>query len=136
MTTWRLDSMWTRTLSTTISTSPLRARGSSLDMPGLSHAEPGGRPRGTRPTAPAERPHEQSDDGPEGEPTDVGEDRDAAVRVRDAERGDAVDQLEDEPQPEDEDRRHVQELIEEAQEHERQDSCPWVEDEVRPEDRG
>src|SRR5829696_2612111 len=109
MTTWRLESMCTRTLSTTISMSPLRARGSSLAMAGLSHAEPGGRPRRLRPAAtPADRPDHETDGHACQEAADVGEDRDAASGARDAQRRHPVDQLEQEPQPQDQNRRNVQ----------------------------
>src|SRR4029079_5725129 len=127
MTTWRLESMWTRTLSTTISTSP-------SSMSGLSHTGPGRRARRGRGPPP---PGPDGDDDlgqqrPDDEPADMGEERDA-TRLDDAERCQPVDALEDEPESEDEDRRHVDQLIEEAQEHERGHACPREEHEVRAE---
>src|SRR6478672_8787909 len=110
ITTWRLESMWTRTLSTTISTSP-------SSMAGLSHGRWGGRRRrGGRSMAPGG--HEQHDPGHDGadhEATDVGEERNAATALDGAERGRPVDQLEDEPEAQNDDRRHVDELVEEAE---------------------
>src|SRR5439155_14634309 len=122
MTTWRLESMWTRTLSTTISMSPSA-------MPGLSHAG-----RAERPGSPG--PEGDGDERAGDEAADVGEERDAALGIRPAERGDPVDELEDEPETQDEDRRDLDELVEEAQEHERQDPGARVQDEVRAERRG
>ena len=105
ITTCRLDSMWTRTLSTTISTSPSSAM-ADYPMP----AGAGGRP------GPEAAGHEEPcDEGPGHEPADVGEERDAArVALDHAERGQPVDELEDEPEPEHDDRRDVDELVEEA----------------------
>ena len=130
MTTCWLDGMWTRTLSTTISTSrppwpdyPTAARPARrLPQPPRRGA---GRRRTTSPTS-----------IPGDEPADVGEDRDPAGHVVDAERGQAVDDLQDEPQAEDEDRRHLDELEEEAQEDERQDPGAREQHEVRAEHRG
>src|SRR5689334_12514795 len=98
--------MWTRTLSTTISTSPFRARGSSLAMRRLSHAEPV-RPGVARPT-PSDRAHDGAHDHAGDEAADVGEDRDARVdrRAR-AERHEPAQQLEPEPEHEDDQGRHV-----------------------------
>src|SRR5206468_1951635 len=79
MTTWRLDSMWTRTLSTTISTSPFRASCSSLAMAGLSHAELVDRSDGARRTPAVEPADEQPDDHAEDEPADVFEQGDASA---------------------------------------------------------
>ena len=105
--------MWTRTLSTTISTRPL-ALGSSLAMAGLSHADPAGRaqrraagtaePRTTSPTS-----------TPGDEPADVGEERDATTRAGVTEGGEAGHHLDQEPQPEDDDRGHLDELVEEPE---------------------
>src|SRR5438093_1235264 len=136
MTTWRLDSMWTRTLSTTISTSPFQASGSSLAMAGLSHAELVDRSDGARRTPAAEPADEQPDDHAEDEPADVLEQGDASAGMADPERSEAVDQLEDEPEAEDDDGGDLEELVEEHEEHDRQDPCPWVQHEVGAEDRG
>src|SRR4051812_17455854 len=103
MTTWRLDSMWTRTLSTTISTRSFCARGSSLAMPGLSHAVPARRP----PAAGAERPDEEAHDDAGDEAADVGEERDLVASRRWTERPDTAQKLEDEPEHEDHDGRDV-----------------------------
>src|SRR5687768_17800724 len=91
--------MWTRTLSTTISTNP-------SSMGRLSHGA------GAWTPAPTEQPDGQPHRGAEHEPADVGEERDAALRGRGghAERADAVDQLEDEPGREHKDRRDIDEL--------------------------
>src|SRR5258706_14054856 len=103
MTTWRLESIWTRTLSTTISTSPSRSLGSSLAMAGLSHADPVGRAHRAR--SAADPAQDEADDDPGDESADVGEQGDAPVRARGAERHDAVDHLHDEREPEQEQRR-------------------------------
>src|SRR5436305_15059768 len=89
--------MWTRTLSTTISTSPLRACGSSLAMLGLSHAEPVERP-GRRRLASSGRPNHSAHGGAQNEATDVSEQRTATRRARRTERRETVDQPPDEPQ--------------------------------------
>src|SRR5215212_6956811 len=110
ITTCRLDSMWTRTLSTTISTSPFRACGSSLAMLELSHAELVERPRRTRRrTAPG--PDDGGHRGAGDEPADVGEECDAARRARSAEGRKAADQLKDEPEAEHDDRRYLEQLV-------------------------
>src|SRR3954451_8571214 len=139
MTTWRLDSMWTRTLSTTISTRPFCARGSSLAMDRLSHAGPVGRPQRPFPRASAgpgqatdEQPHERTGD----EAGDVLEEGHAPAAAGHAEGGDAVDELEGEPQAQEDDRRALEELVEEAEEDERQHPSPRVQDDIRAEDRG
>ena len=80
MTTWRLESMWTRTLSTTISTSPLRSLGSSLAMAGLSHAEPDRRPGRPPSAARPDGPDDHADDQARHEAADVGKERDTALR--------------------------------------------------------
>src|SRR5438309_2871216 len=136
MTTWRLESMWTRTLSTTISTSPFSGCDSSLAMARLSHADPVRRPELPRRGPPPDRPHDEPDHDAGEEATDVLEDRDAAGRALDPERGDPVDQLEQEPEPEDDDGRHLEELVEEAEEDEREDPRPGVENEIGSEDGG
>src|SRR5215207_9490985 len=101
MTTWRLESMWTRTLSTTISTSSGSNGGSSLAMPGLSHARRAGRPAGT----PAARGRPRADDDAARhaghEAPDMGEEGDAALGAGQPERAEPVDQLEDEPEAQD-----------------------------------
>src|SRR6187402_1538729 len=122
MTTWRLESMWTRTLSTTISTN------ASSIVAGLSHGRrvrPADRriPR-VGPASAGHGAHEQPDGGPEDEAADVREERD--LDIDRAERGQAVDELQDEPEGQDDERRHVDELVEEAQEHERGDARPRV----------
>src|SRR5512140_2768800 len=127
--------MWTRTLSTTISTSPLRAVGSSLAMTGLSHADPVGRRQRLRTPPRAEPAHEEAGRDAGDEPADVLEQGDAAARARHAEGGHAIDQLEDEPEAEDDHRRDLQQLVEEAEEDERQDPGSRVENDVRPENR-
>src|SRR5512145_2885022 len=117
MTTWRLESMCTRTLSTTISTSV------SSIVPGLSHGRRV-RPRTSRVTRrpidgraigapPADRPDHQRDRHPEHEPADVGEERHPGPDPADAQRRQPVDELEDEPEGQDDERRHVDELVEE-----------------------
>src|SRR5690349_22924361 len=98
--------MWTRTLSTTISTSPFRARGSSLAMARLSHAEP------VRPDVPDTRPathraDHEPDERARHEAADVGEERDLVARGGGAQGCHAADQLEDEPEREDDHRRHL-----------------------------
>src|SRR6266508_6840123 len=109
--------MWTRTLSTTISTSP-------SGMAGLSHAR-----RSQRPGSPApdDGPDHQADD----ESADMGEEGDTPLGVRRSQRGDSVDQLEDEPEAQDDEGRHLDELVEEAEEDERQDSGPGKQHAVR-----
>src|SRR5215203_2307032 len=130
MTTWRLESMWTRTLSTTISIN-------SSSMVGLSHGRRGRRLGGSTATpAPAPGPHRHGHDDPEGEATDVREEGDPATDLVDAERGEAVDELEDDPEGQHDDRRHVDELVEEAKEHKRCDARVGVQHEVRAEGRG
>src|SRR3954453_12300407 len=123
MTTWRLESMWTRTLSTTISTSP-------SSMPGLSHGRRCRRSRwGGGPAARADRHDQLGEQRAHDEPADVGEERDP-TGLHDAQRGEPVDELQDEPEAEHEDGGNVDELIEEAEEHERRDPSPREEDEV------
>ena len=118
--------MWTRTLSTTISTS------SSPAMAGLSHAGRGGRPPGRRapgrpgggrPSAPATKPPMWAKIATPPECLDQ------------PERGEPVDDLEDEPEAEHEDRRDVDELVEEAEEDQRRDARPRVEHHVGAERR-
>src|SRR6185436_16579398 len=128
--------MWTRTLSTTISTRPLRAAGSSLAMLGLSHAGPAGRPEPAHRPRAADRPTDEPHDQPENEPADVGEEGDLRRGGLRAERGDPAQQLQDEPEPEQDDRRHLEQLEEEAEEHDRQDAGSRIQHEVRAEDRG
>src|SRR5262245_16239909 len=111
MTTWRFESMCTRTLSMTISTRPV--------MLGLSH-RPGVRSAPHR-TGPNEA-QEQSDDHAQDEAADVGEEGHAPGRRVPAERADAADQLEDEPEAEEDQGRDLEQLVEEPQEHERQDA--------------
>src|SRR5215210_4799344 len=106
ITTCRLDSMWTRTLSTTISTSPFRACGSSLAMPGLSHAEPSRRPGRPAASAPSEGPDDDADEGARDESSDMGEERHLVPGRRRAERREAAQELENEPEDQDDDRRH------------------------------
>src|SRR6516162_7181160 len=124
MTTWRLESMWTRTLSTSISTSP-----SSMDR--LSHGRRPGRPARPGP----DREQDPGDDSPDQEPADVREHRNAAALDR-TERRDPADQLEDEPEAEDDDRGHVDELVEEPEEDERRHPGAREHHEVRAERRG
>src|SRR4051794_3337792 len=104
MTTWRLESMWTRTLSTSISTSP-------SSMAGLSHGRRcrrGRRSRRSRRPVPAraDREHQPCDQRTHDEPTDMREDR-HATRLDDPDRGETIDELEHEPEAEDENGRHV-----------------------------
>src|SRR5258705_5881500 len=98
MTTWRLESMWTRTLSTPISTSP-------SSMAGLSHGRWHGRARwGSRSMSPAR--HRQHDPGhhcPDDEATDMGEERHAAPALDDPQGRQPIDQLENEPEAQDDD---------------------------------
>src|SRR6187402_2800312 len=125
MTTWRLESMWTRTLSTTISTSP-----SSIDR--LSHG-----PRLRRPAHPStDADRDLGHHGPDHEPADVGEEGHPAAGLDHAQRGQAIDQLEDEPEPEDDDRRDVDELVEEAEEDQRRHPGAREENEIGPQRRG
>src|SRR5215212_4513093 len=134
ITTCRLDSMWTRTLSTTISTSPFRACGSSLAMLELSHAELVERPRRTRSRTTAS-PDDSSDCGAGNEPADVRKERDAARRAGSAEGRKAADQLENEPEAEHDDGRNLEELVEEPEEDEAEHARPRVQHDVRAEDR-
>src|SRR4051812_33682091 len=134
MTTCRLDSMWTRTLSTTISTSPFRACGSSLAMLELSHAELVERPRRTRCRTSA-GPNDSGHCGAGDEPADVGEERDAARRARSAEGGEPADQLEDEPEAEHDDRGDLEQLVEEPEKDEAENARPGVQHDIRAEDR-
>src|SRR6476469_5833848 len=126
--------MWTRTLSTTISTRPLRAAGSSLAMLGLSHAGPAGRPEPAHGPAAADRPDDEPDDQPEHEPADVGEERDLRRRGLRAEGGDAAQELQDEPEAEQDHRRNLEQLEEEAEEHDRQDARSGIQHEIGAED--
>src|SRR5215212_5012058 len=135
ITTWRLDSMWTRTLSTTISTSPFRACGSSPARRGLSHAEPGRRPRRPAVPAPSEGPDDEADEGARDESSDMREERHLVLGRRRSERREAAQELQDEPQDQDDDRRHLDQLIEEAEEHQRQDARSRIQDEIGAEDR-
>src|SRR3954449_6312442 len=130
MTTWRLESMWTRTLSTSISTSP-------SSMAGLSHGRRCRRGRRGRRPVPtrAGREHQPCDQGTHDEPADVRKDR-HATRLDDPDRGETIDELEHEPEAEDEDGRHVDELVEETEEDERRDARAWEEHEVGAERRG
>src|SRR6187549_2888387 len=99
MTTCRLDSMWTRTLSTTISTS---------DTSGMAGIIPrtSGRPGlGSTPVAQGEQ--EAGGDDAGHEPSDVGEERHTALRPGEAQRCEPVDELQQEPEAQDHDRRHI-----------------------------
>src|SRR3954468_10550241 len=78
ITTWRFESMCTRTLSTTITT--------RRPMGGLSH-------RAQCPARTTPRTERQPDDNSECEPADVGKERHAAFGGLGAERGEAADQL-------------------------------------------
>src|SRR6266508_771129 len=125
MTTCWLESIWTRTLSTTIS-----INGSA--MGGLSHpASPGG---GVR--AGTERPHGEPDGHSEDETTDVREERNPTAGRRRAQGGDPVEELEDEPEAQYDDGRHAHELVEKAEEDDRLDPGRRVEHEVGPQRRG
>src|SRR5262245_20748905 len=121
MTTWRFESMCTRTLSTTISTSRPRPR--------LSH-------RTQRLAVASPAPQDQADDDPQGGPADVGEERHAALRRLRPELPEAVDELQHEPEAQDQQGRDVDELGEEAEEDERHDASAWIEHEVGAERRG
>src|SRR6476620_5617815 len=123
--------MCTRTLSTTISTSPLRSLGSSLAMAGLSHAEPVGRAKRARRTTRGGLADDQPDDDPGEESADMGEQCDAPARARGAEGHDAGEDLDREPEAEQDDGRHLDQLEEQPEVDERQDACPREEDEVR-----
>src|ERR1044072_7813710 len=104
--------MWTRTLSTTISTSP-------SSMVGLSHGRWGGRRRWSGRSMTPGR-HEQDDPGHDGaahEATDVRDERPPAAALDGTQGGQPVNQLEHEPEAQDDDRRDVDELVEETQEH-------------------
>src|SRR6478735_4251812 len=108
MTTWRLESIWTLTLSTTISTSP-------SSIAGLSHG-----PRVRRPAHPsADGDRDLGQKGPDHEPADVGEEGDAATGLDHAQRRQPIEQLEHEPEAEHDDRRDIDELVEEAEEDQR-----------------
>src|SRR3954470_11413874 len=124
MTTGRFESMWTRTLSTTIST--------RRSMAGLSHRS-GGQSR-THPAASTRHPHDESDRRAGHEAADVGEERDV-TRLR-PERCGAADELEHEPVAEDHEGRHLEQLVEDPEEDERQDPSAGPEDEVHAEDGG
>src|SRR6476620_9188903 len=125
MTTWRLESMWTRTLSTTISTSP-------SSIAGLSHG-----PWVRRPAhPPADGDRDLGQQGPDHEPADVGEERDAATGLDHAERRQPIEQLEQEPEAEHDDRRDIDQLVEEAEEDQRCHAGSREEDEIGPERRG
>src|SRR4051794_20940520 len=126
--------MWTRTLSTTISTRPFRACGSSLAMLELSHAELVERPRRTR-CRTSTSPDDNGHGGACHEPADGGEERHAAPRARRAAGREPADQLEDEPEAEDDDRRNLEQLVEEPEEHEAENARSRVEHDVRAEDR-
>src|SRR6267378_2965489 len=108
MTTWRLESMWTLTLSTTISTSP-------SSMEGLSHG-----PRVRRPAHPStDADGDPGHHGSDQEAADVGEERDPAAGLDHAQRRQAVEQLEHEPEAEHDHGRDIDELVEEAEEDQR-----------------
>ena len=94
------------------------------DYPTVAGAagRPGPRPR---------RDHEAGDERAGDEAADVGEERDAAVRLDQPDRGEPVDELEHEPEAQHDDRRHVDQLVEEAQEHQRRDPGAREEDDVR-----
>src|SRR3954467_14339305 len=124
MTTWRFESMWTRTLSTTISTRRSMAR--------LSHRS-GGQSR-PHPAPSTRHAHDESDRRAGHEATDVGEERDVAG-LRPERRG-AADQLEDEPVAEDHEGGHLEQLVEEPEEDERQDPGAGPEHEIHAEDGG
>src|SRR4029079_5941160 len=111
ITTWRVESMWTRTLSMTISTRPV--------MTGLSH-----RPRRRLPSrrTRAHDPQQDPDHDAQHGAADVREERDAAARRAAAERADAAHQLEHEPEAQEDDRRDLEQLVEEAEEHQGQDA--------------
>src|SRR5687767_365174 len=110
--------MWTRTLSTTISTSPSSA------MARLSHARPAARPvadpSGVGPewrrTGPSSTPNQGPDDRSRHEPSDVGEERHPAIDGLGTQRCDAVDELKHKPEPEHDDRGYRDELVEETKE--------------------
>ena len=112
--------MWTRTLSTTISTSPSSMR-RIIPRSAGSPAGASGRDSGQD-----EPGHER----PDHEPADVGEEGHAAAGLDDPERREPVDELEDEPEPQDDDRRDVDQLVEEAEEDERRDARPREQHEV------
>src|SRR3954466_14704155 len=99
MTTCRLESMCTRTLSISISTS--RA------MWGLSRRSVTGSPAGN---AEAQEPHQQPDGDAEQEAADVREERHAALRRLGAEARESVQELEREPEAEDDERRDLEQL--------------------------
>src|SRR5215207_5568521 len=106
MTTWRFESMWTRTLSICISTSPA--------MRGLSHrarteASPG--------RAGSDDPQQHADDEPEHEAPDVREERDTTLGGLRAEGREPAQELQPEPEAQDDERGHLEQLVEEAQEH-------------------
>src|SRR5436190_11855294 len=106
ITTWRLESMWTRTLSTTISTSP-----SSIVR--LSHG------RRRRWPAPPGRhgDGDPCDHGASDESADVGVERHPTSRLDRPELDQPIDELEHEPEAEHDDRRDVDQLVEESEEH-------------------
>src|SRR6478672_8597868 len=116
MTTWRFESMWTRTLSMTISTRPA--------ITGLSH-----RLRRRLPSRRTRANDAQQD------AADVREERHAAVRRASAERADAADQLEHEPEAQEDDRRDLEQLVEEAEEDQGQDARPREQHDVHAERR-
>src|SRR5437762_8218168 len=102
MTTWRFDSMCTRTLSMTISTRPIMAR--------LSHRAGRGSPsRRTRAHDAQDQPHDDA----QHEAADVREEGHAARGGRRAQRSGAADQLEHEPEAEADQPRDLEELVEE-----------------------
>src|SRR6476646_4284262 len=124
MTTWRLESIWTLTLSTTISTSP-------SSMAGLSHG-----PRVRRPAHPStdldrDLGHQRSHQ----EPADVGEECHPAAGLDHAQRCQAVEQLEHEPEAEHDDRRDIDQLVEEAEKDQRRHPGTREEHEVDTERR-
>src|SRR6476646_9265701 len=115
--------MWTRTLSTTIST------GASSGIAGLAH----GRRRGRPARAATDGEDEARDERSRDEPADMREERHAAVRLHHPDRGEPVDELEHEPESEHDRRRDVDQLIEETEEHQRRDARPGEEHDVCPE---
>ena len=117
--------MWTRTLSTTISTSP-----SSIDR--IIPRPAGSADRRIRPPMLTAI---WAITAPDHEAADVGEERHPAAALDHAERGQAVDQLEHEPEAEHDDRRDVDELVEEAEEDERRHPGAREEHEVRAQRR-
>src|SRR4029078_8945629 len=119
MTTWRLESMWARALSTTISPSP-------SSIAGLSHGPWVRRP--AHPSADGDRDLGQQ--SPDHEPSDVAKKRDAPTGLDHAERRQPIEQLEHEPEAEHDDRWDIDQLVEEAEEDQRCHPCSREEDEI------